>query len=358
MSASSPRPRSTRRGRSAVALLVAASTIASLGAAELSFRAYLYWRYRGHVAEFMSPIWVLLENSPLVFRLPPNQVGRAGFTFDATKNVPYRTNSDGFRDREPGEKRPGVPRVVVLGDSYVFGWAVLEAETFPTRAEALLRREGRAVEILNAGVPGYNTEQESYLLEEILPRRRPDAVVVGYTMNDAEPQMNVPSSPATTYRYVRSWLWEGTKDLLRTCCFPHARWLPDRRNIPRLTYTEGFEAESPKWRESKAALARMAAFCRRRGVALGVMILPDFTQPLDGAYPDASIHAAVSAWGRELGIETVDLLPLFRNRDHRDYMVAGDGHPNARAHDELARVLRDEIVSLLGDRRGEGAAEP
>ena len=117
----------------------------------------------------MSPIWVLLENSPLVFRLPPNQVGRAGFTFDATKNVPYRTNSDGFRDREPGEKRPGVPRVVVLGDSYVFGWAVLEAETFPTRAEALLRREGRAVEILNAGVPGYNTEQESYLLEEILP---------------------------------------------------------------------------------------------------------------------------------------------------------------------------------------------
>src|SRR5205823_5831411 len=85
---------------------------------------------------FMSPIWVLLENSPLVFRLPPNQVGRAGFTFDATKNVPYRTNSDGFRDREPGEKRPGVPRVVVLGDSYVFGWAVLEAETFPTRALA------------------------------------------------------------------------------------------------------------------------------------------------------------------------------------------------------------------------------
>ena len=55
--------------------------------------------------------------------------------------MPYRTNSDGFRDGEPGEKRPGVPRVVVLGDSYVFGWAVLEAETFPRRAEALLRND-------------------------------------------------------------------------------------------------------------------------------------------------------------------------------------------------------------------------
>ena len=58
--------------------------------------------------------------------------------------------------------------------------------------------------MINAGVPGYNTEQEAVMLDELLPRYRPDMVVVGYVMNDAEPQMNVPQPPAMTYRYASS----------------------------------------------------------------------------------------------------------------------------------------------------------
>jgi hypothetical protein len=59
------------------------------------------------------------------------------------------------------------------------------------------------------------------------------------------------------------------------------------------------------------------------------------------------IHEAVSRWGRDLGIRTVDLLPRFRGLDHRTYMIKHDGHPNARAHAAIAEAVRAELLPLL-----------
>ena len=55
----------------------------------------------------------------------------------ADEYAPYRTNADGFRDAHRGAKRAGVPRVLVLGDSYTFGWGV----TDPSRTRSAPRRD-------------------------------------------------------------------------------------------------------------------------------------------------------------------------------------------------------------------------
>lgn len=327
-------PARTARCAPAIGLGLA-SLIVSLIVSELLYRAVVQIRYGRQVASFAAEPWRLVPESPLIFRLRVSHAGRVPLS-GSPRTVPYRTNADGFRDSARSAKRPGVPRVLVLGDSFTFGWGVLDDEPYPQRAEKRLRDQGLDVEVINVGIPGYNTEQEAFLLDELMPKYQPDRVVVGYVVNDAEPQGNVPQPPAVTYRYVQSWLWEDARELLLR---PSSHKL-----ATSVRYLDGFQPASPKWRESKAALGRIALSCRRAGAPLLVLVLPDTTEPFDASYPYGSIHGQVLAWSRELGVPAVDLLDTFRGRNHVDYMVPADGHPNARAHDLIAAELRDWIV--------------
>src|SRR5262245_52901940 len=81
----------------------------------------------------------------------------ASARMDATGDVLYTINADGFRDR-PREKVPprGTWRAVVLGDSVAFGYGVEQEATFPARLERLLSRAGAPAEVLNLAMNGYN----------------------------------------------------------------------------------------------------------------------------------------------------------------------------------------------------------
>ena len=53
------------------------------------------------------------------------------------REVRYRINADGFRDRIRSRPKPdGVFRILALGDSVTFGYGVEEDETYPMRLEA------------------------------------------------------------------------------------------------------------------------------------------------------------------------------------------------------------------------------
>ncbi len=78
---------------------------------------------------------------------------------------------------------PGTPRLLVLGDSFAFGFFVDDHQTFSAR---LARRPTPApVEVLNAGVPGYSAAQGLLYLRELLPSTNPDAVAIAFGTNDA-----------------------------------------------------------------------------------------------------------------------------------------------------------------------------
>jgi lysophospholipase L1-like esterase len=67
-----------------------------------------------------------------------------------------RINEDGLRDRPHSYKRQNnIERIVVLGDSFAWGYGVEESERFSQQLEKSLN-----VEVINAGVSGYSTDQE------------------------------------------------------------------------------------------------------------------------------------------------------------------------------------------------------
>ena len=97
-------------------------------------------------------------------------------------DVAVRINSRGLRDVEHSlAKPPGVRRVLVLGDSFTFGYGVEENQRF---SNLLARQLGAGWEFINSGVPTWGTADElSYLRDEGL-KYHPDLVVLFFYRND------------------------------------------------------------------------------------------------------------------------------------------------------------------------------
>jgi hypothetical protein len=99
-----------------------------------------------------------------------------------------RINSLGLRGPDTSLAKPtGTLRVLVLGDSFVFGVGVDEEHLLTSRLQALFdaRRQAK-YEVLNLGISGYSTDQEYLLFQGLGARLHPDIVVLVACDNDFE----------------------------------------------------------------------------------------------------------------------------------------------------------------------------
>jgi len=96
-----------------------------------------------------------------------------------TYGRPGSINSHGFRSPEYPVKKPeGRKRILVLGDSFAWGFNVANEDMFSRVMEKKLRAANIEVDIMNAAVSGWGTDQEYlFLLHEGL-RYKPDIVVL------------------------------------------------------------------------------------------------------------------------------------------------------------------------------------
>lgn len=96
-------------------------------------------------------------------------------------------NSRGLRGPEvPLQKQPGERRVLLLGDSTVFGVMVADQDIFARRLEVALQRVDPSIKVLNGGAPGWSSWQARRALEAGLLDYRPDLVVIGTLWSDAQ----------------------------------------------------------------------------------------------------------------------------------------------------------------------------
>ncbi|MBF0275969.1 MAG: SGNH/GDSL hydrolase family protein [Nitrospinae bacterium] len=96
-------------------------------------------------------------------------------------NTTVTTNNYGFRDEDFAlEKKDHVKRIVVLGDSFTFGWGVEQNERF---TEVVEKGFNNSVELYNFGVSGYSTLQELILFKRAL-KFKPDIALLTFYDND------------------------------------------------------------------------------------------------------------------------------------------------------------------------------
>ena len=108
-------------------------------------------------------------------------LAEGSLTMPASTTV-VKINSQGLRDKEYSYDKPeGIFRILVLGDSFTWGYGVELEEIFTEQLEEMF--DGN-VEVINAGVTGYGTDQELLYLEREGIMYSPDVVVVALASND------------------------------------------------------------------------------------------------------------------------------------------------------------------------------
>jgi len=102
-------------------------------------------------------------------------------------NRQFQVNSHGFRGEELPSDIENHFVVLAAGESTTFGWGVDHGDDYPTQLQEMLAAAGvtsRPVTVINAGVPSYSSSQTLLYLQEILPQRKPDLVLVSILWND------------------------------------------------------------------------------------------------------------------------------------------------------------------------------
>jgi hypothetical protein len=95
-----------------------------------------------------------------------------------------KINSMGFRDREVTPRVRDKRRIIVIGDSFVYGWGVEIEQTWPKVLEADLNAVGKNVEVFNLGCPGHGPTEYVEVARHAIPLLKPDLVIVGVLEGD------------------------------------------------------------------------------------------------------------------------------------------------------------------------------
>jgi len=263
-------------------------------------------------------------------------------------------------------KPAGLYRIAALGDSFTFGMAVDEEDTWPKLLEADLAGR-RAVQVINFGVMGYDTTQESRLLETKVPPFQPDLIVIGYCLNDVG-VLSRERRVLSQYRGYNSFFNTGlpwldrslgksrlyllTKNrlfLLKTKADtqkPH--YSRDGQKVLRLGY-QGFLISAYQEEENRsrleAALDRIKGLARGLRVPVILAIYPELEH--FEAYPYRDVHKDVRALAEARGFLVVDPLEQFLRFSPRDVRISeANAHPNRRGNELFAAAVAGSVSTL------------
>ena len=308
------------------------------------------------------PVYVNVPSETIRFVYDGNPRGY----FGPQNEVDQFTNSLGFRGNEfelkregnefVTEKPAGARRLVFLGDSFTFGEGVKFEDTYPEVTATLLRKHVKppgSVRSYDLGVGGYNTTAELFVLRNWGGLAlQPDAVVLGYVLNDAEGPLfewDQTGQPLRVGTAVEALAPPATPpdDLLGQLHTVQLwrRWSADRESGRAVVdyYRRLYEDSSPGWQESRRALETIIQECGERKIPCYVVIFPMLLQ-LDDRYPFLAVHEKVNAVASAAGATVIDLFPLLKGRRAEDLWVHPvDQHPNEIVHRIAAEALAKKL---------------
>ena len=109
-----------------------------------------------------------------------HQPGQQGIFETPQFRTSVRINEKGLRDRSHSySAQNSSPRILVLGDSFAWGYGVEESDRF-----SQLLEQSMDVEVINAGVSGYSTDQELLWYQNEGTKYETNLVIVQLAGND------------------------------------------------------------------------------------------------------------------------------------------------------------------------------
>lgn len=299
-----------------------------------------------------------------------NRPGSVAHVASPEFSVEYRISSQGFRDTtvHAAAKAPGVIRILLVGDSFTEGSGNHYEDSWPVLVEKRLEDAGRKVEIIKAGVFGYDTRQEVLYLERLYGRFRPDIVVIGFVFHDLftnEPVSDGPVQPGPAAVAISS-----VKPKLHSLILAQRTLGANDALYARFYRASGRQAwfADPPTAGTRNQIAiteelllRAARLCQNQGCSLRVLSFPQLFQVIDQAKGESQagfdtgwLDRLFGDFAERSGFAWTPLLPALA----KNYRETGeelyyrlDGHLNAAGNRVVASVATDMLTQAL-DQRG------
>ncbi len=301
-----------------------------------------------------------------------------------------RTNSVGMRDRDHSfEKSPGVYRILVLGDSFMEANQVKFEDAFVS----LLERQfggvtGRSVEVINASVSGWGTDDElTYLVREGI-KYHPDLVLVGMTLhNDLQDNLDEefhvftdghlqekprPEMSLGDFAFLQMKEFLASHSHLYQVLLRAKRfsWVQQEGNrlsshVASLIKKQPTPEVVQAWDMTRDLFRKMKVESLKQGANVVVFLIPLWVQVSEERLKEFLTEHQLSieqialdqpqshmkAIGQEEQVEIIDLLADFKRWEkehpHELYLI-DDGHWTAEGHRLAASVVKERLNYLVG----------
>jgi lysophospholipase L1-like esterase len=333
-------------------MLLAVPFALAFGAAELMLRVAGKPAAEGDDSPPLDTRWLKVEKSAeLGWIFPPDTTG----TYKSSgRHTPLATNAWGLRGPEVSTDTL-TRRVLVLGDSYTFGWGMDDTAGFVRRLETSLREKfpGTPVECINGGIPGYSIYQQVRMLDYVRERTEIHAVVATISL------ANDPIDELRIRRFAPDRLDEFSYELRDPASFS-ARLIAGSRLLTladqRTTHMQFSLINTNGECRGLAdeSLARLAEICAEADLPLVWLIIPRAQEIRPGGFWRRALNGATERlrghfieFADDLQVPIVDLKPvLVPIQEQQEAYLPGDSHWNEAGHLAVTRALLPEVLKI------------
>ncbi len=197
--------------------------------------------------------------------------------------------------------------------------------------EEFFKKDGKNVEVLNAGIGNYNAERYVERFFENLAELKPSDILVNYFLRDAE--ILIPAKP---------------NYFLKNSQLALTLWIASNRisnfggnDTVYQHYKRVYENTASK-NMMKRSLKRLSDYAKSNNINLYMLITPDITSISN--YKLNDIHEYIKNIANDLGYITVDSLEgLSIYKEEELFAMPGDPHPNNIGH----RIMAETIYPVI-----------
>lgn len=277
-------------------------------------------------------------------------------------SLPYQVTIDslGYRGTVefPRTKPPGEFRILMLGDSFTFGYLVPDDSTLPALVGTALRQDCRApIRVINAGVGGTTIVTASHLAQRAEPLGI-DIAVLTFTENDVGDLLNplwyqMEANRKAKSRLPLSLLYPVARQtaLWNLLLKARATWAARRSPVMAAAATPGRATDSlvaalrGRYAEDLRSLRDSLSV---KGIPLLFVVYPSHLTVYKRSTGE-QVNWAVGV-GHQVGLPTVDLTEVLREDGRGEealYLLPVDGHPSAAGYRAVAPTIAGGIGGLL-----------
>ena len=255
--------------------------------------------------------------------------------------VPEMThvNSRGLRNAEISLEPNQEHRILIVGDSSIYGVRVRDRENISGQLQGILQKVEPNWFVLNGGCPGYSSWQVIRLLEERLLDYQPEWLIIGTLWSDTQ---GADAPDETRYGKIPM-AWKYHSRLYMVSQVWYNKWKYTPADAPDVGFGLG-PVLAPTNRvpisDYEENLHRMVALAGMRGIKVAFLLLPGVHDTINGTTGDfrEGYREVMRKVASQYSAPIADMPQYFEDVDARQYFF-DDVHPKVIGYRKIAEEL-------------------